>query len=357
MQTNILCVGLLAITTLPLHAQNKTVVKTAADVKGILSRIAFGSCANQNKPQPVLRTVVSKKPDLFIYLGDNIYGDTRDMRVLRAKYAKLAAKPEFQALRKSVPTLAVWDDHDYGENDAGKEYPKKAESRKIFLDFWHVPKNSSRRKHAGIYGSHRFQAKGKTLQIILLDTRTFRDPLKKNPKKLPKGSPFKNDYQPDPNPKKTILGKAQWQWLEKKFREPADVRIVCTSIQFAHEYNGWESWTNLPAQQKKMISLIQKTKANGVIFISGDVHWGEISRRKIPGAYPLYDVTASGITEDWPKTEGNKYRVEKVVPDNHFGMIDIDWAKADPTITLKIVDRKGKVRVKHQVKASELAFR
>ncbi len=355
MRPVLLCVSLF-VSICPLQAQDMSVVKNADAIKGLPSRIAFGSCANQDKPQPVLRTVVSKKPDVFIYLGDNIYGDTRDMKILRAKYAKLAAKPEFQALRKSVPTLAIWDDHDYGENDAGKEYPKKAESRLIFFDFWKVPKNSPRRKRPGIYGSHRFRAKGKTLQVILLDTRTFRDPLKRIPKKLPKGSPFKNDYQPDPNPKKTFLGKAQWQWLEQRFREPADLRIVATSIQFGHQYNGWESWTNLPAQQKKMIALIKKTKASGVMFISGDVHWGEISRRKVPGGYPLYDVTASGLTEDWPNTEPNRYRVGKVVRENHFGMIDIDWTKNDPAVTLQIVDRKGTVRVKHQVKASQLTF-
>ena len=342
--------------TLSSFTESLQAQKSVRDLHGIPSRIAFGSCAHQDKPQPVLETVVGKRPAIFVYLGDNIYGDTRDMAVLRAKYEKLAAKPEFQRLRREVAVLATWDDHDYGENDAGQEYPMKAESREIFLDFWGVPPDSPRRKHPGIYGAHRFEAQGRVLQIVLLDTRTFRDPLKRNSANLPANSPFKNDYQPDANPSKTLLGNAQWEWLEERFHEQADLRIVCTSIQFAHEYNGWESWTNLPAEQKKMIALIRKTRANGVVFVSGDVHWGEISARDMEDGYPLHDVTASGITEDWPRVEPNRFRQGNVVRDNHFGMIDIDWESADPVVLLQIVDRKGVIRVRKALKLKSLSF-
>ena len=94
-------------------------------------RIAFGSCARQDKPQPIWDAVLDSSPDLFIFLGDNIYGDTHDMAVLRGKYAELAAQPGFRRLAEQVPILATWDDHDYGENDAGSEYPhKEASDRK-----------------------------------------------------------------------------------------------------------------------------------------------------------------------------------------------------------------------------------
>ncbi len=92
-------------------------------IQPLISRIAFGSCQTQDEPLPILRTVLEWEPELFIYLGDNIYGDTNDMAVLEAKYAKLGAKKDFAALRANVPTIATWDDHDYGANDAGKDYP------------------------------------------------------------------------------------------------------------------------------------------------------------------------------------------------------------------------------------------
>jgi alkaline phosphatase D len=336
-------------------------VISASSLTSLPRRIAFGSCAHQDEPQPILRRVVEKSPNLFIYLGDNIYGDTKDMQVLRDKYQKLADKPEFQALRANVATLSVWDDHDYGWNDAGKEYEFKEESKEIFLDFWQVPNDSERRSHPGIYGVHEFESGGRVLQVILLDTRSFRDPLKRNPRPLPEGATYegkrlKNDYQPDPDPNKTLLGSEQWAWLAKTLSRPADLRIICSSIQFGHEYNGWESWTNLPSEQRKMVETIRAAMADGVIFISGDVHWGEISRRQFDGIYPLYDVTASGITQDWHNTEPNEFRVGPVFRTNHFGMLDIEWELADPKITMQIVDVSGAIQVQHSIRMSEIKF-
>ena len=326
----------------------------SVDTNQLISRIAFGSCGHQDKPHPILKTVVDKQPDLFIYLGDNIYGDTKDMKVLKDKYDKLAAKPEFQKLRSEVTVLSTWDDHDYGWNDAGKEYAFKKESKQIFMDFWNVPADSPRRKHEGIYGSHSFSKDNKTVQIIILDTRTFRDLLKRNPKPIPADSGLKNAYQPDDDPNKTMLGAAQWKWLNKTFREPADLRIVCTSIQFGHQYNGWESWTNFPREREKMVETIRNTKANGVVFISGDVHWGEISKRSEKGVYPLFDVTASGITQDWHNFEPNKFRVGEVYRKNHVGLIEIDWKPKDPSITMQIIDVDGKTQISHAIQLSDL---
>ncbi|MDX1965921.1 MAG: alkaline phosphatase D family protein [Planctomycetaceae bacterium] len=347
---------LLTFTTATWSQEDSSVVRSVSQTAALPSKIAFGSCAKETKPQPVLDVVVAQKPDLFIYLGDNIYGDTRDMNILWAKYAQLGAKPEFQRLRAAVPVLSIWDDHDFGENDAGKDYPFKAESREIFFEFWKVPADSPRRAHPGIYGAHVFTANGRTLQVILLDTRTFRDPLKRNPKPIPAGSPLKNDYEPDPTPEKTFLGATQWAWLGEQLRQPADVRIVASSIQFGHEYNGYESWTNLPREQQRFIDLIHSTKANGVVFISGDVHWAEISKRDIPNGYPLYDVTASGITETWPHVEANRYRIGEAVRENHFGQIVIDWTKPDPELSLQVIDKAGTLRRNERAPLSKLRF-
>jgi alkaline phosphatase D len=87
-----------------------------------LSRIAFGSCANQEKPQPIWDAVLAARPQLLLLFGDNIYADTEDMDVMRRKYAKVAAKPGTRSMRAGCPILAVWDDHDLGANDAGGDF-------------------------------------------------------------------------------------------------------------------------------------------------------------------------------------------------------------------------------------------
>lgn len=300
-----------------------------------------------------MRTAVAQEPELFVYLGDNIYGDTKDMTELAAKYAQLGARPEFAGLRAKVPLIATWDDHDYGWNDAGKEYAFKEPSKEIFLEFWRELEDSPRRKRPGIYTSHLFgkSDKGARLQIILLDTRTFRDSLVRS--RLPS---WKNSYIPNPDPEKTFLGKAQWQWLEEQLRVPAEFRIIGSSIQFAHEYNGWESWTNLPHELYRMVDLIKKTRAEGVLFMSGDVHWGELSILPVKGAYPLHDLTASGINQDWPDVEPNRNRFGEVYRKYHFGGLQFDWDAEDPTVTLRIHGMDGAVHVEKTVKRSELIF-
>ena len=99
-------------------------------------KIAFGSCGKQDHPLPVFKEVIKQKPNLFIFLGDNIYGDTHDMELLRNKYKQLGSKESYQHLIKNTEVLATWDDHDYGRNDAGKNYPQKQASKQIFLDFF-----------------------------------------------------------------------------------------------------------------------------------------------------------------------------------------------------------------------------
>lgn len=320
------------------------------DVGSLPARISFGSCADHERPQPILREVIARSPDLFVYLGDNIYGDTEDMQVLREKYQLLADKAEFRALRRACPTLAIWDDHDYGVNDGGRHYPMKAESREVFLDFWQEPADSARRSHPGIYHEHQFSDGERTLQLLLLDTRTFRDDIR--PRQEAPG--FKNEYRPHEEPGPTLLGEVQWNWLEECLRTPADLRIVATSIQFGHSYNGWESWTLFPHERERMIEIIRRTGASGVVFISGDVHWGEINRQEVPGGYPLHDVTASGLNRDWDTIEPSTRRLGPAVREYNFGSIEIDWGADDPDVRLLTVDLEGKERNVVRVKLSEL---
>lgn len=323
------------------------------------SRIAFGSCGSQEKPMPILDTALNAQPDYFIWLGDNIYGDTKDMNVLKAKYAQLAAKPEFQRLKKNTTFLATWDDHDFGWNDAGRHYAFKTQSKDIFLDFWDEPKDSPRRQHDGIYTSYYLQQDGKTVQIILLDNRTFRDNLRLYRGELSYNNKFfyPLDYYPHEITDSTLLGEAQWKWLEKELQKPADLRLIGSGTQFSISYNGYEAWANFPHEQKRMLDLIKKTKANGVLFITGDVHYAEISVINEKGLYPIYDVTSSGITSTWHFATPNDNRIEGPIMENHFGLLSINWSQPDPSIKMEIIDIRGNQRIEHTIQLSELSFK
>lgn len=322
----------------------------AAVTERNLTRIAFGSCAHQDKEQPIWDRVLAWKPELFVFLGDNIYGDTEDMAVMRAKYDRFAAKPGVRALRASTPCIATWDDHDYGVNDGGSEYPKKAESKALFLDFWGEPDDGFRRSHDGIYTSYFFGPKGRRVQIILPDNRTFRTPLLG----MSVEPADKGQYLVNPDPAATMLGAAQWDWLEAEFRKPADLRIFASSTQVLADAPGYEAWINFQADHQRLLDLIDFAQVENLFMISGDTHYAELSRLADGVPYPLYDLTSSGLTQVWPVFGPNRNRIAKAPLMPNFGRITIDWTGRDPSVLLEVEMLDGQVPISHRILLADL---
>ena len=332
----------------------------AADL--LVSRIALGSCAKQDRPMPIWSAVSGFKPDVLLLLGDNIYGDTEDMAVLRGKYDLLAADRGFGAIRNTVPIVAVWDDHDYGVDDGGREYPMKKESQQVFLDFFGVAADAPARGREGIYRLVMVGPPGRRVQFICLDNRSHRSPLTSIPREeWVKG---RGPYVPSDDPEATMLGAAQWEWLAKVLRQPADVRIVLSSIQVASTEHGWEHWGNLPAERARLLKTLRESEATGLVIVSGDRHSAELSL--IPAGaealrYPLFDLTASSLNQ--PKRvdqddEPNRHRVGERFHAANFGTIEIDWESAEdggsPAVRLAIHDVDGKVVRSAEIPAGEL---
>ena len=317
-------------------------------------KIAFGSCGHQDKPIPLFDDIAAQSPDVFIFLGDNVYGDTKNGRVLQGKYAQLSAKESYQNLKKSTRILATWDDHDYGKNDVGKEFCRKKRFKKIFLDFFDEPKESIRRSQNGIYTSYSYEVNSKIIQIILLDTRTFRDKLLKCNKANSIDTSFKYelDYLPHYDTTKSFLGEQQWKWLKTTLEQKADYRIIGSSTQFGISYNGYEAWANFPHEQLKMLRLIEETKANGVVFISGDVHYAEISKISAHSSYPIYDVTSSGLTQTWHLSTPNKNRIEGPFMGNNYGLINIDTEHN--VLKVEIRNSDGKSVIEREINLQEI---
>lgn len=301
---------------------------TAVEQQSSVSTIAFGSCDDHKRPQVLWDDIVAQKPEVWIWLGDNVYGDTQNMDTLRNKYNIQKANPNYQQLRQSARVIGVWDDHDYGVNDGGKEYPRKTESQQVLLDFLDVPANSPLRTQKGAYSSHVFGPKGQRVKVILLDGRYFRDPLKKENKVN------------TPDPTGDILGETQWQWLEKQLtRSDADIHLIGCGIQFLANDHKSEKWGNFPTARQRFLDLIAKTKPKGAILMSGDRHIAEVSKVSVPGlGYDLYDITSSGISHTTAKRpdELNKLRVGNVVYDLNYALISIDWNRKPLTATVRI---------------------
>lgn len=314
-----------------------------------ITRIAFGSCADQNKPQPVWAGVRATKPDLFLFLGDNVYGDVSgpEMTELKDAYAVFGRNGDVAALRAETRVLATWDDHDYGRNDAGADFPFRSSAEALFLDFWDVPAGDPRRARDGIYFAETHGPPGRRVQVIMLDTRSFRSTLSRTGEREPK-------YRPDPNPAKTMLGPAQWAWLESELRKPAELRLIVSSIQVAATAHGWERWGNLPRERARLYDLIARTRANAVVILSGDRHIGAIYVEREDVPYPIYEVTGSSFNLPWRgREEQDPNQIGAVVSDENFGTVDIDWQSR--TVTLALRGLSGQVVRKQTIDLASLA--
>jgi alkaline phosphatase D len=302
--------------------QNETVTERKEDPVNGSTVIAFGSCSRQNIPNQRWNEVLKHQPALWIWLGDNIYGDTHDMQVMKDKYEQQKSYPGYQELlRSSTEIIGTWDDHDYGVNDGGRNYSQKEESKKLSLEFLEVPSDNPVWNHQGVYQSYQYDFEGYLLTVILLDTRYFRDTVYKDI----------NTKAYLPNNTGDILGETQWVWLENELKNSeADFHIIGSSIQVIPEDHAYEKWANFPTARKRLFDLLEKYPDKKTIMISGDRHIAEISRIDLEGLpYPLYDFTSSGLTHSWNNgiVEMNRHRVSDFIRGLNFGLIIIDWEK------------------------------
>lgn len=310
-----------------------------------VTRIAFGSCLKDPKGGAILDRVQAFDPNVFIWLGDNVYIDTNDdLSLFKQRYDLLGSNPRFQKLRTHATTLAIWDDHDYGNNNVGMTYPLKQHSKEQFGSFWRVPDDEAFWTRDGIYRAYEYGQSGQRVQVILLDGRWFLDQ-----KNLDKPGAY--------------LGESQWRWLEEVLKRPAEVRLICSGVQVVRvndEGRSWEMVGHHPGERQRLFDLVEKTQAQGVVFLSGDMHFAEI-HRTTKTVYPLYDVTASGLDTVWSKlgksrATGDYEQVGPGLLAENFGSIEIDW-QGSPSIRLQVRDNKGEVFNEQHLELDQLQVR
>ena len=313
------------------------------------TQLAFGSCIDETKRNhPIWKALNSKKPDVMVFMGDNLYFKHSDLNqdttldTLTIYYDRLAKTPGLQLLRESsTEILAIWDDHDYGTNDSDSTFPLKKLAQSKFLNFWYdTPIDVE--LSPGIYRSVFYAVGDKTMQVILLDTRFFRTPWKRD---LRVDEPSYGAIVPTSESGETVLGEEQWTWLEDRFQQQVDLHILVSSIQVLPVDHDSERWDGMPKERERLLQLVSNASAYTII-LSGDRHLAEAS--KLPRSeytdlkYDLYEFTSSPMTSGagHGRKEINRYRVLKNnVRVNNFGLLTIDWL-AD-TIKAEFINRRG----------------
>jgi alkaline phosphatase D len=285
-------------------------------------KIGLGSCLDQDYPQPIWQSIKKEDLNYFIFLGDNVYGDTRygSLRKMKSAYDK--QKKVLPDFLNDISIFSIWDDHDFGINDGGADYRFKRQAQELYLDFWDITKDDDRSNREGIYFSKNEIFFNKKFKFIFLDTRFFRSKLKGK----------KSNYIENIEPDATILGNAQWTWLENELKSDFDFLFIFSSIQIIAKDHRFEKWSNFPNERAKLFELLEQFNDKTILF-SGDRHRAGIYRKN-----GIIEVTSSSMNKPGSSfSETDSYLIGKTYPQENYGVLEI----LENTIHIKIKDIKG----------------
>ena len=334
----------------PLSFQTQTLWQWRTDPPEF--SFAIGSCfyANETKDDrpgkpyggeyTIFNSIHQKAPDFMMWLGDNVYLRTPDFLTntgIRHRFRHARSIPELQPLLSSTHHYAIWDDHDYGPNDADRSYVNKQLTEKAFNDYWGNPNTDATNK-GGITGQFMWQ----DVAFFLLDNRYHRAP---------------NKLRSDD---KALLGRNQIDWLIDALRSTrAPFKFICIGGQTVSNAAVYENYATYPTEREYLLQRIEEEKIEGVIFLSGDRHHTEISKMPRSSSYPLHDFTCSPLTSGThrPKDENNDFILkDKTYYERNFGIITISGSRTDRQLKLTIYNSQGQAQWDYNVSARELKY-
>ncbi len=313
-------------------------------VTGSGTYINEANCDRPGRPYgggyEIYLNMLKKHPDFMIWLGDNVYlrePDWNSWTGIVHRYTHDRATPELQPFLASTHNYAIWDDHDFGPNDSDKSFWNKNRTLKAFKLFWANPS----------YGIGDLKGTMTSFQwgdadFFLLDNRWYRDADRR-----------KGDG-------KTELGEKQLQWLFNSLSSSyATFKFVVMGGQFLTTTGMFESYTNygFDKERQRIIDFIYNQKIKNVIFITGDVHFSELSVLKEKGRPVIWDITSSPLNSG-PNTNGlnqkNTLRIPgSVIMKRNFAEIKISGPLHQRVLHLTYYDTAGKKLWQYDIKPEQ----
>ena len=293
-------------------------------------RIAFGSCARrQRQPvQPIWDALERVGPDLFFWLGDNIYGDSLIPEMLLEEYLRQRDIPNCRAFMARRPQLAIWDDHDYGLNDHDRRNPIRAEALGVFNQVWSNP-SAGLPGTPGVFFKYAYGG----ADFFFLDNRYHRDPA-----------------EATDGPAKTALGRQQLDWLksELKASQAPFKLLICGMPWNDGKAPGGESWASFTHERGDLFGFIGREEIAGVVLLSGDTHVGELNgfpAETYGAGYDLFELVSSPLAQECANSYLNYRPIPRIrqvyAGGSNAGVIDLDLSADDPTLRFNLLDTHG----------------
>ena len=298
--------------------------------------LALGSCAYVNEAahdRPVkpyggdygiFNAIADDRPDLMLWLGDNIYlreSDWGSRTGYLHRHTHTRSLPELQHLLRSTHHYAIWDDHDFGPNDADGSFIHAPLALEAFELFWANPTTGAPGVPGAITAFSWYDA-----DLFLLDNRTHR---------------VNSDNRTNAP---QLLGQAQVDWLVQALKySDATFKLVAVGGQVLNTAMVFENHANFPEERAELLSRIREEGITGVIFLTGDRHFTELSHLPGEEAPDIWDLTVSPLTSSaYQREEDNQLRVDGTrVEQRNYALLHFEGGKDDRQLRITVHDAAG----------------
>ncbi|MBP6310918.1 MAG: alkaline phosphatase family protein [Flavobacteriales bacterium] len=299
--------------------------------------IALGSCVYINEPMydrpgkpygsgyEIFDAIAAMKPDMMLWLGDNIYLREPDWGTRTGylhRYTHTRSTPEMQRLLRSTQHYAIWDDHDFGPNDADGSFVNSALARDMFDLFWPNPTCGV----PGVEGTTTMFTYA-DVDLFLMDDRTFR-----LPGDLKTSTP-------------AMLGRAQLDWLIHALKySDATFKLVAVGSSVLNPITMYENYATIAEERTELLRRIEVEGIKGVIFLTGDHHFTDLSELDLSNGRKIYDLTCSPLTSGvYTPAAKNDLQVEGTLfTERNFATISVTGKTKERILTMRVFDATGK---------------
>jgi alkaline phosphatase D len=320
-------------------------------------KLAFGSCAYDNEAaydrpgkvpyggppgqDRIYDSIARATPDMMLWGGDYLYhreADWDNEWGLRYRWAYARQQKAAQSLLRTGHHYAIWDDHEYGTNNANSSYGLKGDSLALFKRYFPNP-SYGLPETPGTFTHFNFN----DVDFFLTDGRYYRD----------------EDSLIDDN--KAMLGAAQLRWLKNAILASTNaIKIVVVGSQVTNPSGPWkDGWDKYPKERDEFLKFLADQNVPGVLLLTGDRHFTALYKTERPGQYPLYELTCSPLTSGVGSDAKDERNKPNVVPgtfvaERNFCTLDFVGPKNARKIVMRSFDADGKQNWEREVLAGEL---
>ncbi|QCK16977.1 alkaline phosphatase D family protein [Mangrovivirga cuniculi] len=289
----------------------------------------------------ILTSIHKDDPDFMVWMGDNTYlreVDWNSRSGIYHRYTHTRSLPELQPLLANTHHYAIWDDHDYGPNDADRSYWGKHMTEEAFNLFW-GNLNTGLIEGEGVTNVFPWQ----DVEFFMLDNRWFRS--------------ANDDWDYED---RQIFGEKQLLWLrEALVGSHASFKFIVMGGQALPENPRFERFSTFEEERQKFLKMLREINVPGIVILSGDIHHTEMNKMERDGYYPLYEITVSSLTAGTYALKppyNNKYLLEETIVNEHnYGIFTVSGPRTERVLNIKVKGVNGELKWEKEITAEELS--